>query len=377
MRRAAASVKEGKAASAPRRHAGLAIAAPDYGIEFVDRVMKGDPIQRALAKNKLNVIGENHDESNPRREREKECLKQLIEIESDEYWEEDEFEYDKDDPGGRPASRVYGDPIALRIPYLLATLRDTHLPALTASLEKLVEPGGQPASAGEVKAGGQPPSAGKVKPAGQPVSPQQDAVTKAGQVSEAALHILRELRRTRPEQEGGTPESRGTYVLQTTGPAVSAGLDSGMERLKQFVTRVRGVLEYKQRPPDLKQQIQQAYFEGAGEHKKYLANMKMAPWPEAKPGAYADLPTAEATSTLRSKAMAVAASRSRDKKGAWKVGNNHAKDMQEFNRAPGAEDPGYEITTREQFDIALTAFEHDTDAADAGGDQQTASDDDS
>jgi len=65
-------------------------------------------------KNKLNVVGENHDESDKRRDKEKEWTKKQYDDKGGHYWLEYEFNFNK----------RFGDPQDLRVKFLYTSIRD-------------------------------------------------------------------------------------------------------------------------------------------------------------------------------------------------------------------------------------------------------------
>jgi Domain of unknown function (DUF4157) len=73
-------------------------------------------IQREIEKGKLNLVGEAHDESKPRRDDEKAMLREEYGFAPDQYWEENEFLDDKHN---------YGDPQDLRVLGWAAVMLDS------------------------------------------------------------------------------------------------------------------------------------------------------------------------------------------------------------------------------------------------------------
>ncbi len=65
------------------------------------------PIQRVIETGKLNIVGEQHDQSEPRRDREQKMLQAVYNFTSNQYWTESEFSF------GNPVT--YGDSPALRM----------------------------------------------------------------------------------------------------------------------------------------------------------------------------------------------------------------------------------------------------------------------
>ena len=63
-------------------------------------------IQRKIEKGKLNLVGESHDESEPRRAGEKAMLREKYAFPESQYWEEDQFYWDE--AGMYADPRVFG-----------------------------------------------------------------------------------------------------------------------------------------------------------------------------------------------------------------------------------------------------------------------------
>lgn len=102
-----------KAAARPRglfASGSLSVVGQPRGVYAPALPQSGEPkvdciVQRKIEERKLNLVGEDHDESHPRREQERQMLKEHYGFSTNQYWTEGEFKDDQD---------TYGDPKDLR-----------------------------------------------------------------------------------------------------------------------------------------------------------------------------------------------------------------------------------------------------------------------
>lgn len=100
----------------------------DAAAHFVRRIQAPGTVRREIDRQRLNIVGEDHSWSDPRRAQEKAMLDDKYRIPPDHYWREFEFEHDN-----QP-----GDDVTKRILYIVSSLL-TDMQTEYATLEETME----------------------------------------------------------------------------------------------------------------------------------------------------------------------------------------------------------------------------------------------
>ncbi|MFZ6653820.1 DUF4157 domain-containing protein [Undibacterium sp. TJN19] len=257
--------------------------------------------QRALVKGKLNVVGENHDESDPRRVKESTYTKSEL-GEDAGYWGEGDFA-----TGDRTG---WGDPKHLRLAELLSRLNKNFTP-----LEKLTSR--YPESEGEIPA---------------------DQL----KLIRTALKVVLD-----------TYMGRLVAEISVNIGLKKAGKDALTGHMDQpFVTWAKKALEIKKDIIKLIAGIDQYLIDKSGEDE-----LKLDLWATCFSAQYFSEESISALykgNTLiteeRSFAMEDAASQAHDRKGVWKIGQAHVEDIKLITEEDARE---YHLMDRSEFNDLL------------------------
>ncbi|MEA3157889.1 MAG: hypothetical protein QOK44_5478, partial [Betaproteobacteria bacterium] len=273
-------------------------------------------IQRKITPDRLNVVGETHSESEPRRGQEKEYTNQVT---KGGYWLEQEFKYSAgaDDK----ASEAPGDPVDLRITQRLVQLNE-YTDLVIKNIDDLDNKG----------------FPGSIE--------QQRLVIRDSvvQLGVPTANLPYELGRE------GAPKAVA-YQLEG-GKTVDA---AGLKDLMQLILADAGKMLQElaavaldaatQRESKLAQPAIEKLRSKVADHKQTIGK-----WPRVK-----ITETRQQVREQRSAVMAAAASREAARKGVWKIGELHVHDMLQDEKA--ADKRAFELTTKDEFNQELAAYE--------------------
>lgn len=270
-------------------------------------------LAKALDPRRLNIVGESHPESGPRRQEEKAYI-QSLGMQNAQYWKEDQFQYSQTSGGFKlfgksfltKTTEHFGDPVMLRLEMRLADVKEKFIPL-----------------AAQFSAGTNPPGLGAT----------------AYPLEQAWNSFIESAFKTESKQ-----------ILLTMHELLAVDDKQAIDQLQSLHHHIEQLSHQYQTPSARSPQDVQAQAKSLLQDWSAAESIFCRDVKNGKP-----LDSSVSLSKQRSEAMAASAQSAGHSPGVWKVGQSHIDDIK---NAPGFDERAlnYNILTKDEFNQGLALW---------------------